>query len=153
MVMVPLRAAPGFGLTMYSSEPLPVPATGWTSQIHESPLSAIHLHPAGAWMVRVAVPPVVGNEALVVGRSIEHVVTTAAWVTVNVCPATVTVPVRALAPLLAATVKETAVALVVVTVIQEALEVAVQAQPVEAVTSTLPLPPAAEKDSLVADSA
>ena len=64
----------------------------------------------------------------------------ASWVTVKVCPATVTVPARAVPAVLAATLSDTVPLPVpvapAVTVIQLALLVAVRAQPVVPVTVT-----------------
>ncbi len=72
----------------------------------------------------------------------------AAWETVKICPATVSVVERA-APLLAATLKATEPLPVPdappVIVTQEAPEVAVQAQPPPADTETVPVPPVAAK--------
>ena len=69
------------------------------------------------------------------------------WVTVNVCPPTVIVPMRCVAPVFAATVKPTEPFPLpdapLVTVIQETLLAAVQAQPVPAVTESVALSPAA----------
>jgi hypothetical protein len=77
-----------------------------------------------------------------------------AWLTVNVCPAIVKVPVLG-EPLFAATVKETAPVpvplLPAVIVIQETLDAAVQAQPVLVVTLALPLPPTSLKLALFVD--
>ena len=74
----------------------------------------------------------------------------AACVTVNVWPAMVMVPVRAL-PGFAATLNATEPFPVPlapdVTVIQFAGLFAVQAQPLPAVTATVPLPPAAASDA------
>jgi hypothetical protein len=77
----------------------------------------------------------------------------AAWVTVNVWPAMVIVPVRA-APVFAATVKLTdpgpVPAAPAVIVIHDALLTAVHAQVPPAVTAiAVPAPPAASIDSLV----
>jgi hypothetical protein len=74
-------------------------------------------------------------------------------VTVNVCPATVSVPVRLLVFVFAATEYPTVPLplplLPEVIVIQAALLAAVQVQPVGAVTVTLPVPPLACTDALV----
>ena len=67
-------------------------------------------------------------------------------VTVNVCPAMVIVPVRWLVPVLAATVKAIVLLLAEVIFIQLALLAAVQLQPVEVVTPTLPDPPVEAND-------
>ena len=73
----------------------------------------------------------------------------AAWVTVNVCPAIVNVPVRAL-PLFEATVNPTDPLPVPVapdvTVIHDTALVAVQVQAAGVDTATEPVPPAAVSD-------
>jgi hypothetical protein len=83
-----------------------------------------------------------------------HVDDAAAWLTVKSLPAIVRVPLREVAAVLAATVyEETPLPLpVVLAVIQETLLDELQAQPAVAVTLTLPLPPAALNDALVAES-
>ena len=77
----------------------------------------------------------------------------AAWLTVNECPAIVSVPVRA-APVLAATLYATVPlpvpAAPLVTVIQLSFAVAVHEQVLPAVTATLPVPPAAPMDCVLA---
>ncbi len=74
----------------------------------------------------------------------------------NVCPATVIVPVRA-NPVFAATVKFNAPLPLpgepLVIVIQLALLVAVHAQPAVVVTLTEPAPPDSVNEAIVADSA
>jgi hypothetical protein len=71
----------------------------------------------------------------------------AACVTVNVAPAIVSVPVRPVVPVLAATLKPTVPDpdpdAPPVTVIHAALLTALHAQPAPAVTVLLPVPPAA----------
>ena len=77
----------------------------------------------------------------------------ASWVTVNVFPAIVNVPVRDEVVMFAAT-EYVAVPLPVPTlevVIQDTLLDAVQVQPVPAVTVTLPLPPVAVAVAVVAE--
>ena len=75
---------------------------------------------------------------------------TPAWVTVNVLPAIVSVPVRPVVDVFAADVKLTVPlpvpAAPAVTVIHAALLTAVHAHPVPAVTVVLPAPPAAPID-------
>jgi hypothetical protein len=74
----------------------------------------------------------------------------AAWVTVNVVPAIVMVPVRIEATVFAATLKPTVPlpepVAPLVTVIQGALLPAVHAQPVATVTLLVPVPPDAVND-------
>src|SRR5437868_12963814 len=76
----------------------------------------------------------------------------AAWLTVNVWPATVSVPARASGELLAATEKLTIPLPLplapAVTVSHAAFLTAVQPQPAPAVTPTDPVPPPAPNDAL-----
>jgi len=78
-----------------------------------------------------------------------------AWVTVTVRPATVSVPVREVSAALAATEIVTVPLpeplAPAVTVIQDALETAVQAHPVVVVTVRLALPPPAAVDTEVGE--
>ena len=79
----------------------------------------------------------------------------AAWVTVNVAPAIVSVPVRLEATVLVATLKPTVPlpdpVAPLVTVIQVALLAALHAHPVPAVTVLLPVPPDAVNDWLAGE--
>ena len=79
--------------------PLPV-APALRVAIEESLLDADHVQPAAVVTVTLSVPPPEGKLALV--GAIENV-QPEPWLTVNVCPAIVSVPVRA-GPLLADTV-------------------------------------------------
>ena len=79
-----------------------------------------------------------------------------AWFTVKLCPAIVNVADRAVVPVFAATLNATEplpvplAPLVIVTHVTGL--VAVQAQPVAAVTLTVPVPPLATTDAEVGDS-
>ena len=82
--------------------PLPVPLPPDVTLIHPSLLVAVHAHPDPAVTVRLAAPP--ADVALgLVGDTVKlHAVP--ACVTVTVCPATVSVPVRLVVAAFAATV-------------------------------------------------
>jgi hypothetical protein len=81
--------------------PLPVPAAPEVTVSHGALLLAVHVHALVVVTVTVPVPPIAGTLWLVGLIEYVHGATNAAWLTVNVCPAMVTVPARA-APLLAA---------------------------------------------------
>ncbi len=101
-VRVALRAAPVFAATEYRAVPSPVPAPVVTV-IHESVVVAVQAQlAADALTLTVPVPPVSVNDCDV-GFTVNVHGGAAAWVTVNIAPAMVIVPVRA-PPLLAATV-------------------------------------------------
>jgi hypothetical protein len=124
-------------------EPLPVPIV-----THEALLEADHAHPAAVVTATVPEPPAFVNDWLV-GEMLNAQLGAAAWVTVNVWPATVSVADRVEVEVFAAAVKLT-VPLPepldpAVTVTHPALLAAVHEQPAAAVTATLPEPPAATK--------
>jgi hypothetical protein len=118
--------------------------------IHDAPLEAVHGHAAGS--VRDTVPevPVEPTDALTGARVAEQ--TTAAWLTVNVWPPMVIVPVRAVrfgfAPMLNATVPSPDPLPPEVIVSQDAEEDAVHEQPASVSTLTLLLVAAAGTDVL-----
>src|SRR5205814_1170960 len=143
-VIVPVRAlvallAATLNVTVPLSVPLGVPVT--VTQL--TPLVAVQLHPAPVVTVKDPVPPDDGSDCEI-GES-AYVHGAAACVTVNVCPPTVIVPVRALVALLAATLNVTvplSVPLgVPVTVTQLTPLVAVQLHPAPVVTVKDPVPP------------
>ena len=74
----------------------------------------------------------------------------AAWLTVNACPATVTVPVRGDDPVFVSTEYETVPAplpeVPALMLIHDELVTAIQVQLVEAVTATVPAPPSEGAD-------
>jgi hypothetical protein len=144
--MVPVRAAPVFCATLKLTKPLPVPPVDAPNNSHAAFDVVVQAH-AGADAVTAnePLPPVSAN--VCADGEIENVQGGgggAACVTVNVCPAIATVPVRA-APVFAATVTATLalpVPLVRSTVIHAAPGVAVQAHVgADAVTATGPDPP------------
>ena len=99
MVRVPVRAGPGFAAALKRTWPLPVPLAPAVIVSHESLLVAVQLHDTGA-VTEIAVPE---PPAALMDWLLEFMETVhePAWLTVNVWPATVMVPVRAL-PVLAA---------------------------------------------------
>jgi hypothetical protein len=106
---------------------------------HDAPLDAVRAQPVVVVTVKVADPPPVANDADV-GVSVKlH--EAAACVTVTVWPAIVTVPVRDAVAVLPATESDTvplpAPDAPAVTVIQDALLLAVHVQPVCAVIATV----------------
>ena len=78
--------------------PLPLPPE--VIVIQDAVLAAVHVQPAVVVTPTLPAPPLAGAEALV-GEIVNE--QGAAWVTVKVFPATVTVPVREVVPVLAAT--------------------------------------------------
>ena len=72
--------------------PSPLPLAPPVMVIHETPLAAVHAQPAGVVTRTLAAPPPLGNGALV--GAIAKVHAAPLWVTVNVLPAIVIVPVR-----------------------------------------------------------
>lgn len=91
-VIVPVRAAPVLGATLYDTVPAP-PSPPLVAVIHESLLVADQLHPAGAVTPKVPLPPVTATAWL--PGLMEKLQLTPACVTLTVWPATVTAAVRA----------------------------------------------------------
>jgi hypothetical protein len=112
---------------------------------HVALLVAVHAHVAGA--VTITEPVVAAATTLADAGEIVGTQAGAAWVTVNVEPAMVSVPVRLVVPVLAATLNVTGPdpepEAPEVTVIHVALLAAVHRQPAATVTVLLPVPPAA----------
>jgi hypothetical protein len=121
---------------------LALPLAPWLMVIHGALLVAVQLQPAAAWTLKVREPPAAGT---VVDSGDRVIVHDCPWVTVNVRPAIVRVPLRA-APEFEATLNRTVPLplplLPCVIVSQGALLVADQAHPAEALTATSPVPPA-----------
>src|SRR5437762_3005184 len=94
IVIVPVRdPAPVFAATEYPTAPFPAPALPPVIVSHDALLAALHAHVA-ADAVTLTLPldaPEAGDR--LVGDSV-NVHATPACVTVNVCPAMVSVPVR-----------------------------------------------------------
>ena len=116
--------------------PLPVPLLPAVTVIHAVLLLApVHVHPLVVVTAAVCDPPAAITLCAVGAMLKLHA---PAWVTVTVCPAIVSVPVRGLVEVFAATVYATVPFPVplppLVTVIQDALLAPVHAQPLVAVT-------------------
>ena len=126
--------------------PLPVPPAEMVTQ--PALLVAVHAQPPVVVTSTVPDPPAAANDWL--GAERLKAQAAPACVTVNVLPATVSVPVRGVVAVDAATVKPTDPLPVplppAVRVNQAALLVADHPHPAPAVTPTLPLPPAAVND-------
>jgi hypothetical protein len=149
-VSVPLRRFPGFEATAIATAPFPVPLAPDVIVIQESPLVAVQEHPAALETEIVAVPPD-GATVSDVGLT-EYEQATAACVTANVWPAIVAVPVRAdpmFAEMFATTVPLPVRLAPAGITIQDALLVAVHAQPLAADTEIEGLLPDASTDWLV----
>lgn len=130
--------------------PLPDPLAPAVTTIQLAVLDADQAHPAVVVTVNEPLPPAAGTVCDTGAIEYAHGNCAAAWVTVNVCPATVMVPVRGVVTELTATVNATvplpeplAVPLML---IQGALLVAVQAHPPDDVTAKDPEAPAAATD-------
>lgn len=101
IAIVPLRDdVPEFVVTLYVTCPLPLPLAPAVTVIHDVLLNAVHAHPLPAVTATVAEPAVAPRVALTGERT--YVQAAASCVTVNVRPAIVTVPVRAVVLVLAA---------------------------------------------------
>ena len=115
---------------------------------HAALLVAAQAQPAVVVTLTVPEPPAAANDWLAGERL--KVQAAPAWVTVNVLPATVSVPVRGVVAVVAAAVKLTdplPVPLAPALIVSHAtLLVADHPHPAPAVTPTVPLPPAAATD-------
>jgi hypothetical protein len=121
------------------------------SPIHEAAEVAVHPHPVAVVTVTLCVPPVPGSDA-VVGDTLKVHAAAAACVTVTACPATVTVAERGCAVGFAPIVRVTVAVplpLAGATETQDALALADQGQPAEAVTVMLDVPPPLAMAALV----
>jgi len=131
---------------------LPVPLAPDVIVIQVALLTAVQVQPLPEVIVTAAFPvPPLPETGCDVGATVNaH---GAAWFTVTVCPAMVSVRRRADVPVFAVVLYVTVPLPVplapAVTVIQVALLVAVQVQPVCVVTFTVELPPAAGSASVV----
>jgi len=148
IVSVPVREVePVLAPTLYVTVPLPVPLAPAVTLSQPALVVAVQTHPALAVTVTV---PVVATEVVRFDDTgeIENEHGAPAWLTVNVCPAMVTVPVRDPVPVFAATLYDTVPLPLplapAVIVIHAALLVDVHAHPAPAVTVTVPLTAADE---------
>ena len=144
-VSVPVRTAPLlFTVALTDTVPFPVPDEPDVMDNQPAFDDAVHAQPAPAVTVTGPLPPATPT-ITVVGATV-NVHGTPSWLTVNVWPAIVSVPVRD-GPVFAATVKPTGPLPVPdapeVTTIHDAFEVAVHVQLAAAVTIADPVPPAA----------
>jgi hypothetical protein len=102
-VIVPLRAAPEFAATVNDTVPFPVPDAPLETVIHAAFDAALHAQLVADAVIAIDPDPPVSPTDVSLG-AIEklHGAGPAACETANVCPAIVSIPVRA-APLFAAT--------------------------------------------------
>jgi hypothetical protein len=91
IVTVPRRSPSLFAATASWTEPLPEPLPPDAIVIQPALLEAFHEHPAETVTATAALPPPLPTLWLAGEMEYEH---PAAWVTVNVCPPAVIVPVR-----------------------------------------------------------
>ena len=104
MVSVPDRGdVAWFCATLSDTLPFPVPLPPLATAIHVTLLVAVHVHVLPDVTVTVAVPPVSAAE-IAVGDTVYEQLAGADCVTVTVCPATVSVPVREAVDVFASTV-------------------------------------------------
>jgi hypothetical protein len=147
IVIVPVRAeVDGLAVTLYATWPLPLPVAPPVTVIQDALLVAVHAQPEAA-VTPTAAEPAADPSVAPTEESVK-VQDAASCVTVKVRPAIVTVPVRGLVLVLTATEYPTLPLPLPeapeVMVIQDALLVAVHAQPVIPVTATEPVAAAAE---------
>jgi hypothetical protein len=90
-VIVPLRAAPGFGAVVNCTGPDPLPLAPAVTLIHGALATAVHVHDWLVVTVNDPEPPPAGVPCEV--GEIENA-QPFAWTIVNVCPAIVAVPRR-----------------------------------------------------------
>ena len=156
MVAVPVRLVPAvLAATLRPTVPLPVPEPPEVTAIHAALLVAVRAQPLVPLTDTATGPPDAATLWLDGDKeNVPHA--TADWATVKVCPPMVTVPVRLVPAVLAATLRPT-VPLPVpeapeVTAIHAALLVAVRAQPLVPLTDTATGPPDAATFWLDGDS-
>jgi hypothetical protein len=130
-----------------------VPVEPESIVIHAALLAAVHAQPAGEVTLTVPFVRVSGAETLVGEIVVVH--ETPCWVTVTVCPAIVSVPVRDALPVFAAidnvTVPLPAPVVPPVTVIHGSALTAVHRHPATDVTEMLPVDAADATERLVDD--
>ena len=154
IVSVPVRAKVlVLGATVKLAEPLPEPLPPVTV-IQAVPFTTVHEQPADVVTAVDTLPPAAGTDWL--AGEIENAHPAAACVTVNVCPATVSVPVRGLVVVLGAALKlaepDPVPVAPLVSVNQVVLLLTpVHEHPAGAVTVVEPEPPEAATDALVGE--
>ena len=123
---------------------IPVPLPDEPAVIDSQSAFALAVQAQPPTVVTATVPPPAPTPRLKPVGTTRKTQASASWVTVNVCPATVNVPLRA-EPAFGATANATEPFPVPdapdVTTIQPAFDAAVHAHPFDAVTFTDPLPP------------
>ena len=149
IVNVPVRTVvPVFGATVKATLPEADPDAPEMMVIHSALLLAVHAQFRPAVTVLIPVPPPPPNVWLVGDTLYEQLAP--ACVTVNVAPAMVSVPLRPIVEVLAATLNPTLPdpdpLAPLVTVIHGALLVALHAQPPNVDTRLVPVPPDAPND-------
>jgi hypothetical protein len=155
IVSVPVRLTPELLVaTMNVAVPVPLPGPGLIIATHATLLTASHGQVDAAVTVLVPEPPSEVNERLV-GEIDVVQEPVALCVTVNVFPAMVSVPVRLVVAVLAATrnatVPDADPDAPLVTVSHDVWLAAVQAQPAPVVTALFPVPPSPPKARLVGE--
>src|SRR5260370_23755997 len=108
MVRVPVRATPKLSATWNVTVPVPLPLWPEIMPIHGTVETAVQLQAASAVTCTVAFPADDKNDWLLGERLYEHDVTAPSWVTVNVLPPMVRLPLREVLDVFASTVKVTA---------------------------------------------
>ena len=155
IVSVPVRDVPAVLAAIVNvTVPPPDPVAPAVTVIHVALLTAVHAHPVGAVTVVLPVPPPATTDWLV--GEIVSVQVMPTCVTVAVLPPTPIVPLRDVVDGFAAAVNDTVPfpdpLVPAVIVIQVSVVVAVHAQPVGAVTPTLPEPPPTATACVAGDS-
>jgi hypothetical protein len=139
-----------FAATLYDTVPFPLPLAPLAIVAQEALLDAVHVQPAAA-AVTATVPDVAPAATDAPVGAIVNVQGTPGCVTVNVRPAMATVPVRSVmvgfAAMLYATVPVPVPATPAVTVIHDALLVAVHPQLACVATATVPVAAAASTET------
>ena len=92
-----------FVLTVRLTLPLPDPEAPEATTIHETGLAAVQLHPVPAVTLTLTVSPAATAFLLLGLMAQVHVGLDPLWLTVNVCPAMVRVPLRLVVAVLAET--------------------------------------------------
>jgi len=155
-VMFPDRSPPPLAATLKATEPSPVPEVA-PSAIHGAALDAVHAQPAcDPAIATVPLPPADGKDCADGVTVKVHGGGAAACVTANVWPAIVTMPLRSLVEVFAATSRRTVPLpfpfAPAPTTIHGTLDAAVQGHPAPAVTDAVTDPPLDATRALVADS-
>src|SRR4029450_6156749 len=103
--IVPARATFPFAVTLNATTPLPEPEAPEVIMMNGHVVMAVHAHPSAVVTVRVADDAVAGRFTPV--GEIVNMHGPAACVNVNICPETISVPVRC-GPVFAATLEASA---------------------------------------------